>query len=175
MTYRRTQIRGTFRWLFALTASISSVVAFGTDLQAAGSSSGQLHAESALVTPSAIELSGAVVGSVRVNAGNIFDLENPEENKALFRVANKLHVITRGEVINQQLLFSPGDAFSVQSMEESERILRSNRYLQDAFVRPVAVNNGVVDVEVTTTDVWTLVPKLSLSRSGGENKGSIGI
>ena len=35
--------------------------------------------------------------------------------------------------------------------------------------------NGVVDIDVTTSDVWTLMPRLKLSRSGGQNDVSVGV
>lgn len=122
-----------------------------------------------------LETSGAQIREVILDKRNIFDLSDPKENKWLYRWANRLHVLTRDGVIRQQLLFEPGDEFSGRLLEESERILRRNRYIFDAEVRPVRHENGVVDVKVTTQDVWSLTPDLSFSRSGGENRTAIGI
>lgn len=122
-----------------------------------------------------LESSGAVIGQVRIANNNVFDLDNPEEDKALFRFANRAHIKTRPAVIHQQLLFAPGDKLSAQTLEESERLIRGNRYIQNASVRPVSINNGIVDVEVATSDVWTLMPKVSVSRSGGTNKTALGV
>ena len=121
------------------------------------------------------ETSGAIVGSVTIKNGSIFDLQNPEEDKLLYRLANKAHVTTRPQVIAQQLLFKAGDKFSSQAVDESERILRSNRYIQDATVEPVRNADGTVDISVSTTDTWTLSPKLSFSHSGGASRSSFGI
>ena len=115
------------------------------------------------------------IGSITINNGSIFDLEDPAEDKALYRFANRAHITTRPEVIEAQLLFEIGDKFSPQALAESERLLRANRYLHDASIRPVLVADGTVDIEVTTTDVWTLIPKLDISRSGGKNKSAFGI
>ena len=134
-----------------------------------------LFLPAALLGPASIEAGGAVIGSVRINNGNVFDVEDPAEDKALFRLANALHVRTRPDVISDQLLFHAGEAFSARAVEESARILRQNRYLQDASITPVAYEDGVVDLEVATTDVWTLMPKFSLSRSGGANEGALGL
>lgn len=119
--------------------------------------------------------SAATVGSISIVNHNIFDLDDPEEDKLLFRLANRLHRTTRPAVVRQQLLFTPGDPFSLRELEESERILRSNRYIQEARIEPVPNGHGSVDVNVHTSDVWTLVPRVSLSRSGGENQSGIGI
>jgi outer membrane protein assembly factor BamA len=117
----------------------------------------------------------AVIGDVILERRNIFNLDDPEEDKWLYRWANRLHIITRPGIIRQQLLFESGDRFDENLLQESERILRNNRYLWDVKIRPVAYENGVVDIAVDTRDVWSLTPDLSVSRSGGENRTGYGI
>ena len=129
----------------------------------------------AAVPPESVDLAASSIGSITINNGSIFDLEDPAEDKALYRFANRAHVTTRPDVIEAQLLFESGDEFSPQALAESERLLRANRYLQDVSITPVLLGDGVVDIEVTTTDVWTLIPKLDIARSGGENKSAFGI
>jgi hypothetical protein len=123
------------------------------------------------------ELPGALptIGTISITNNDIFDLDKPDENRALYRLANRLHVRTRPDVIRQQLLFDIGDSYSRQAIEESERILRSNRYIQEVSLHPVPREDGTVDIDVTTSDVWTLMPQLSFSKAGGENKTAIGI
>jgi outer membrane protein assembly factor BamA len=122
-----------------------------------------------------LETEGATVGKIIFVTDNIFDLENPAEDKWLYRLANSLHIITRPHVIDSQLLFAEGDEFSARLTEESERILRQNSYLRDAQVTPVAYENGSVDLQVRTKDVWTLTPSISAGRAGGENRVGIGL
>ncbi len=116
-----------------------------------------------------LERRGAVIGEILIRAGDIFDLTREAENRALFRLANRLHRTTRSDVIAQQLLFRTGDPYSRRLLDESERILRSKRYLYDARIEPVRYHGNRVDVEVVTRDVWTLRGAASLGRSGGEN------
>ncbi len=118
---------------------------------------------------------GAVVGEVRVRPENIFDIEDPRENNWLFRLANHLHYRTRPYVIREQLLFRSGERYDPRLLEESERILRTNRYLYDARVRPTAFHDNQVDVEVVTRDVWTLSPGFSFKREGGSNTTSFDV
>jgi outer membrane protein assembly factor BamA len=125
--------------------------------------------------PAMLEASGAVIGTVTIDPGNIFDLDNPAENSFLYRLANKAHIKTRPAVIEQQLLFNEGEPFSARLMNESERILRKNRYLQDANIEPALGTDGDVDMLVHTADTWSLVPKFSFSRSGGTNDTNFGI
>lgn len=123
----------------------------------------------------ALEASGAQIREVILEKHNIFDLSDPAENKWLYRWANRLHVVTRDSVIDNQLLFRAGDNFEQRLLEESERILRANRFIFDADIEPVHYEDGVVDLRVTTQDVWSLTPDFSFSRSGGENRTAIGI
>ena len=125
-----------------------------------------------------LEAAGARIGQIHILNQDIFDLADPAENNALFRLANALHPKTRPEVIRSQLLFKPGDAVAVRVMEETERLLRTNRYLYDVQLRPIAPTGGaanVVDIEVMTRDTWTLDPGASFARSGGANSSSISI
>ncbi len=116
-----------------------------------------------------LEEQGAVIGEIVIDVRNIFNPELPTEDRRLFRLANRAHRTTRDGVIESQLLFKVGDVYSRRLLDESERLLRKNRYLYDAEIRPIGVRNGLVVVEVTTRDVWTLKPSIGIGRSGGAN------
>jgi outer membrane protein assembly factor BamA len=117
-----------------------------------------------------LEAAGAVIGEVRIDNGNIFDLANEKENGILYRAANAIHIRTRAAVVRRQLLFKPGERVSVRLIEETERLMRSNRIFYDVSIVPVGYRDGVVDIEVRTRDTWTLEPGASASRAGGVNK-----
>src|SRR6266481_3618987 len=127
---------------------------------------------SAVKIPSFAELeaAGAVIGEVRVDNGDIFDLTDEKENGILYRAANAIHIQTRAWVIRRQLLFKPGERVSARLIEETERLMRSNRIFYDVSIVPVGYRDGVVDIEVRTRDTWTLEPGASASRAGGVNK-----
>lgn len=118
-----------------------------------------------------LEAAGARIGEIRISAQDIFDTADPEEDNWLFRAANRLHISTRPGVVERALLFKPGEALSVRLIEETERILRANRYLYDVQIRPLAWHDGVVDIEVLTRDTWSLEPGISAERAGGTNTG----
>lgn len=92
-----------------------------------------------------------------------------------FRLANKLHYKTRPDVIRRSLLFDTGERVSVQKITETERLLRGYHYLYEVTIRPIAVRDGVADIEVLTRDTWSLDVGLSASREGGRNKGRIAV
>jgi hypothetical protein len=68
----------------------------------------------------ALEASGARIGDIQVKALDIFDLGDPEDDKALFRLMNRLLVRTRDPVIKRQLLFDADEPFSGQRLDESK-------------------------------------------------------
>jgi outer membrane protein assembly factor BamA len=118
---------------------------------------------------------GAVIGRVEVRVEQIFNLDDPREDRWYARLANRWHACTRHWVVRDQLLFEPGDPYVPRLLAESERLLRAGPNFYDAIVRPVGYADGRVDVEVLVRDVWTLSPEIGYSRSGGENESSIGL
>jgi outer membrane protein assembly factor BamA len=128
-----------------------------------------------LPTFAELEAAGATIGEVVIRNGDIFDTNDPAEDNWLFRTVNNLHINTRENVVRRTLLFASGEPLRAAKIEESERILRTSRNYADVRMRPLAVKDGVVDIEVATQDAWSLYPGLSLSRSGGSNSYQINI
>ena len=124
---------------------------------------------------SALEAQSTVIGDIVLDKSDVFDLTDPKENNALYRLANRLHIITKDKVIRKQLLFQSGAIYSAREIRETERILRQNRYLFDAQIKAIPRDDGIVDLTISTRDVWSLGPDLSASRSGGENRTQIGL
>lgn len=117
-----------------------------------------------------LEASGAVIGEIYFNISEIFNELDPREDKALYRLANRLHIKTKESAVRAQLLFRTGDPYSARVLAETERTLRRLDYLHDAFIRPIAYDGTRVDVLVQTRDVWTLQPGISYERTGGTNE-----
>lgn len=124
-------------------------------------------------TDEELAANGAVIGEIVIRNEDIFNPSDPKEDHALFRLANTLHIKTRPWLIRKQLLFRPGDIYDRRVLDETERILRASGYFYDARIRPTAFNEGRVDIEVFTRDVWTLRPGISFKRQGGANTASI--
>jgi outer membrane protein assembly factor BamA len=120
-----------------------------------------------------LEASGALIGDIDIDIGNIFDVGDPRENTLLFRAADKLHRRTRDSSIRAQLLFASGDRYQARKLAETERKLRLLPYVYDAHVVPIRVHDGKVDIRVITHDVWTLSPGFSFGRTGGTNSTNV--
>src|SRR5207244_10113175 len=81
----------------------------------------------------------------------------------------------REGVIRRLLLFRPGEHVSARAIEETERVVRTNRFLYDVTIVPGVVHDGVVDIDVVTRDTWTLDLTGRFGRAGGTNTTAFGI
>ncbi|MEQ8859476.1 MAG: hypothetical protein RIC56_12585 [Pseudomonadales bacterium] len=111
------------------------------------------------------------VGEISIVRQDVF--ERPAN--WLHRQANRYHPKTRERVVRSVLPMRPGDAVDARLLAEAERILRSKVYLYDARVIPLRICGDELDVLVVIRDVWSLMPRLSVVRAGGENDIGIGI
>jgi hypothetical protein len=130
-------------------------------------------AGAALPDDATLEAAGARIGTITVRTGEIFDVSDPREDHALYRLANRLHLNTRKDAVRARLLFRSGDLYQARLLRETERNLRQLDFLREPQVRPVAWHDGLVDILVETHDVWTLQIGPSFARSGGRNESSI--
>ncbi len=124
-----------------------------------------------------LERAGATIRAINITVDNVFDPSKPEEDKKLYRWANKVHIRTHPSVIEAALLFKTGDRYQARVLEESARVLRARGFLADARVtyRAYDPQTNTVEVDVYVRDSWTLAPDLKLSRSGGETEWGVGL
>lgn len=141
----------------------------------------QVHAKPDVIEdPTPIECANGAkheykVSKIDLDTKPIFD-ESAEDSIALHRWANALHIVTKPVIIRERLTFDEGDSVSEEDLIEAEAILRAQRYLANAEITTVAnCEEDTIDVKVETFDNWSLIPTLSFSRRGGENKTLIGV
>lgn len=114
------------------------------------------------------------IRTIYVDNQNVFNPEIEKESGFAYRLTNALHIRTRERVVKEYLLFKTGDTLSVQLIEESERILRAKRNLQDAEIT-YQVDGLNADIYVKTLDTWSLKPKVSYKHKGNVSKTEFGI
>lgn len=115
------------------------------------------------------------IGKINFIRHDIFDLSHP--NTVWFHhIANEYHVITTEATIRDDVLFAEGQPLDKAVLAETERLLRSRRYLRQAEVQVTEFceSNQSVVVTVNTWDNWSLLPKISLGHEGGETKSNLG-
>ena len=129
-------------------------------------------ADAPLLSGPELEAAGARIGTIRIHRLNLFDPADPKENYALYRLANRLHILTREQVIRRELLFREGDQYRQDLIDETERNLRALNVIYHVRIRPVDCHGGLVDLEVSVQDTWTLRPSVRLARAGGDTIAS---
>jgi hypothetical protein len=106
-----------------------------------------------------------VVAHVEIDQADIFD--SSETHTILSRLANRLHAVTRRDVISRELLFRPGEAYDSARFQETERNLRSMGIFRSVKVDTVSTDSGLV-ARVITKDGWTTRPDVGFSSTGGQ-------
>ncbi|GHT35495.1 hypothetical protein FACS189434_13380 [Bacteroidia bacterium] len=165
--------RGLYRLFFRPpqdTASNNAVV--GADLQSVPKPQGKYtNAE------------GKIIRNIVIMTKSPFDTADSAKffsEKGISNVANYIHVNTHKFVIRNLLMFRKNDNFDSLKVQESERLLRSQRYIDRAriFARPVEGTDSV-DVMVQERDEFSLIPDGDLSSStfgiGLKEKNFIGL
>ncbi len=129
------------------------------------------------MTREQLERAGTTIRAINITVDNIFDTSKPDEDKALYRWANKVHIRTRPSVIEDILLFQVGDAFVARLLDESGRTLRARGFIAEATVEPGSYDaaSNSVDVNVRVRDSWSLALDLKLNHKGGETEWGIGL
>ncbi len=95
---------------------------------------------------------------VFIDNHSIFDPASmPEDGRIrwAYRLANTVHMRTRAEFIQDQLLFRKGDCYDPEIVEESARLLREFRFIAGADAFAVEQPDGNHHVIVDTHDEWT--------------------
>ncbi len=118
---------------------------------------------------------GLPIGDIHYTVLPIFNEDDPAENNWLYRLANWLHIETRNDTLEKQMILASEDRLDRDQIRENERLLRRNEYLVDAMIVPHRVCGDRVDLLVVVRDVWTFSPSASASRSGGDDSSSAGI
>lgn len=124
-----------------------------------------------------LESNGARIGSINIEVANIFDTDNPEEDRRLYRFANRVNFPTRQGVIEDLLLFETGDRVNSRLLDESARLLRARPYVAEAAIRATSYDEdgNAAEIDVFVRDAWSFEPELRFSRNGGENEYRLGL
>jgi len=85
----------------------------------------------------------------------------------LSKAGNGLHVKSQGITVRNLLLIHQNQVFDSLLVKESERLVRSQRYVRDVsfFVKAAAKGSDSVDIFIRELDIWSIIPKGSVSTS----------
>jgi hypothetical protein len=85
----------------------------------------------------------------------------------LMKTGNNLHIKTQPAVVKNFLLFKKNDPYDSLLVNESMRLIRSQKYIRDVFFYslPTSKKADSVDVYIRVSDTWSIFPAFSLSES----------
>lgn len=107
-----------------------------------------------------------IIQSVTIHRSNVFP-ENPEKLNGIKRTANKLHPLTKENVIARELLFQQGDTLDMELITETERRLRKFDFLGKTEIDIDTISKNTVLISVNTEDQWSLIPSYIIESGGG--------
>lgn len=83
------------------------------------------------------------------------------------KAGNALHIKSRNSTIQNLLLFKKNQPLDSLIVQESERLVRSQRYIRRVRVEPIKISetSDSVDINIRVLDSWSLVPTGSASSS----------
>jgi hypothetical protein len=98
-----------------------------------------------------------------------YSVDNPDDKptKDFERFGNRAHLKTKNWTIKNILLIKEGQPLDSLKSKESERLIRSQRYVRRALIQPITIKGSKdsVDISVRVLDSWTLTPNGSISGS----------
>lgn len=83
------------------------------------------------------------------------------------RTGNRIHIKTSQLAIKNLLLIRRNKPLDSLLVKESERLIRSQRYVRQVVItaEPVSASSDSVDVFIRVLDSWSIIPKVSASTS----------
>jgi hypothetical protein len=113
------------------------------------------------------------IDSVIIVQRNVFD---PDEAKSnfLFKLSNAFHIQTRRFVINQELLFDPGDPLDSLVLNETARNLRTLGLFRDVDIDTVRIDDRLV-ARLDVADAWTTTLQIDARSTGGQAMWGLGV
>ncbi len=98
---------------------------------------------------------------------NVFDRQLENDDNFVYRLANKLHIVTRERVVRRELLLRTGDYFDREALEQSVRNIRTLPFIGEVEVAISNASEDSVDITIITEDLWTTVLGVSSEGGGG--------
>lgn len=109
------------------------------------------------------ELEGKIIRHIHISSIDPFGFSLQDTavhpQKFLQHIGNTFHISTKEKTIANLLLFHTRQPFDSLVFKESERIIRSQKYVQDVYTyAKQSVHNDSVDIYIQVIDIWSIIP-----------------
>ncbi len=83
----------------------------------------------------------------------------------LYKTGNRLHIKSQEITIRNLLLIRKNETFDSLLVKESERLIRSQKYIQDVsiFTSLAGRNSDSVNIFIRVVDLWSIIPEGAIS------------
>ncbi len=98
-----------------------------------------------------------MIDSIVIENRNVYDTDDNRYSGLLFRTANRLHMVTRNNIVQRELLFAVGELFSLETVRETARNLRTRFPFNDAWIETEILPDNRLLVRIVTIDQWSLI------------------
>ena len=113
--------------------------------------------------------SGKVIRNITIETLDPFGYSIKNENRVpkngIEKFGNSIHIKTKEFTIRNLILFRKNDLCDSLLLKETERLIRSQRYVREVSVTPVLISTASdsIDIKIRVLDSWSLIPNGSLS------------
>ena len=114
---------------------------------------------------------GKIVREIRIETldpfGYAVDNTSDEPEKRYEKLGNRLHLKTKILTIRNLLLFKKNEPLDSLLVKESERLIRTQRYIRSVIIKPVEISGSKdsIDISIRVLDSWSLIPTGTISSS----------
>lgn len=111
---------------------------------------------------------GKIIRKIQINSLDPFGYSATDtfehRQNFLYRIGNRAHIKTQRMTIKNLLLFHKNEPFDSLLVKESERLIRSQKYVQEVSFFYESKNDSI-DIFIRVTDKWSLIPEGAISTS----------
>lgn len=112
---------------------------------------------------------GKIIRNIKITTLDPFGYSDADSTKItktfLYNTGNALHLKTKNIAIRNLILIKKKQPFDSLLIKESERLIRSQRFIRSVTSHVELVTKDSVDVSIRVLDSWSLIPDFSSSTS----------
>ncbi|WP_333693828.1 hypothetical protein [Flavobacterium sp.] len=114
---------------------------------------------------------GKIIRKIHIKTLDPFGFSETDTSKNpkrfLSKFGNQIHIKTQNFAIKNLLLIHPNDSYDSLLVKESERLIRSQRFVRRVAFRtqPIAENSDSLDIYINVLDSWSLIPNATFTPS----------
>lgn len=114
---------------------------------------------------------GKIIRHIYVTSYDPFGYDHKDTTKVPYSIlekgGNALHIKSMHRTIKKLLIIKKNDPFDSLRVRDSERLIRSQRFIHEVVFRPVlTADSDSVDIFIRTYDVWSIILNGDISKTG---------